>query len=216
MIRRSVVSGLIAFIAVSGASVACASDDPLASFLDETTSVVANFEQELTDSEGRLVESSRGRLLIERPGRLRWDYEEPDQTVLADGQRLWLFDREVDQVTISDQADTLGGSPAALLAGSSDALNAFERAATYSVDDIDWFELTPRNDDVDFATVRIGFDDATLRAMVLDDRLGQRTLIRFSAVTLNESIDDGEFSLEIPTYVDIVDNTTAAAAAASQ
>ncbi|MEM8984291.1 MAG: outer membrane lipoprotein chaperone LolA [Pseudomonadota bacterium] len=207
---RAAIARIATVIAMAIAtSVATASDDPLVAFLEVTTTISADFEQELTDPDGRLVESSRGRLVIERPGRLRWDYDEPDQTVLADGERLWLFDREVDQVTISDQNDTLGGSPAALLAGSSDALDAFERAAAYTVDDVDWFELTPRADDVDFAVVRIGFAGSTLQAMVLDDRLGQQTFIRFSDMTLNDPVDDARFALEIPPYVDVVDNTKA-------
>ncbi|MEL7539071.1 MAG: outer membrane lipoprotein chaperone LolA [Pseudomonadota bacterium] len=205
-------AGVVSLLCVGiGTAYAGDTEATLRMFLAETNVVTANFEQELRDANGQVVEVSYGSLLIARPNRLRWDYTEPDQVVMADGERLWLFDREVDQVTISDQADSIAGSPAALLAGDAAALDEFRVTRSFREAGLDWLELQPVREDGDFSRIRIAFDGDSLAAMELADQLEQRTQIRFADVATNVAIDDGRFTLDIPDYVDVVDNSTSAA-----
>lgn len=211
--RNVVLAGLVALVMMCPGQVALAGDDATArlrGFLADTEVVTAAFQQELSDADGRLVEVAAGHLLIARPNRLRWDYSEPEQVVMADGEKLWLFDREVDQLTVSWQAEMLRGSPAALLSGDPAAVDEFRVTKTFVADGIDWIELAPLAEDVDFSSVRIGFAGDELAAMVLVDQLGQVTDIRFSDVGLNGALAENAFELDVPDYVDVIDKTTAA------
>ena len=211
--RAGRTAAALAGLLLTGAVGAGEAVSALEQFLRDTRVVAAQFSQELTDPDGRLIEVAAGRLLIARPDRLRWDYTEPDQVVLADGEKLWLFDREVDQVTVTQQADSLSGSPAALLAGDASALAAFDVVTETVADGIAWVALAPLADDVDFASVNIGFKGGELAAMILTDQLGQRTDIRFAGLSVNGAIDANAFALDIPDYVDVIDKSAPDSAA---
>ena len=209
--RAALVAAALAWLAsMSYAGAPDAASERLRQFFADNDVISAAFIQQLSDADGRIVEIAEGRLLIARPNRLRWDYTEPDQVVLADGERLWLYDREVDQVTISDQVDSIGGSPAALLSGNTEALDAFDVLGSTTAGGLTWVELAPRADDVDFSRVRIGFAADTLAAMVLTDKLGQTTDIRFRDVVVDAPYGPDAFRLDLPDYVDVIDKSTSA------
>src|SRR5690606_22658350 len=90
-------------------------------FLAGTQSARAAFEQKVYDKSGRLVQEAAGSFVFQRPGRFRWVYDKPaDQLIVGDGERVWIYDRELNQVTVRGLSSALGSTPAALLAGSTD------------------------------------------------------------------------------------------------
>ena len=211
---RIVATIILAFVAAdaalgSGASDTTAPDSPLAAFVASTSTLAAGFEQRIYN-DGQLVEESNGTLVLSRPGRFRWEYQVPEQLIVADGARLWFYDIELDQVTVNDQDSDIAGSPAALLGGDPEALDGFRDAGRHSVDGIDWQVLEPRDEASDFERISIGFRDGGLVAMELSDSLDQLTRISFSDVTVNEPVDARAFEVAIPPGVDVIDRTAGA------
>lgn len=165
----------------------------------------AAFHQEMIDSTGAVREVAGGTLAVQKPGRFRWEYRQPSpQLLVSDGRTLWLYDEELEQVTVRKAGETLGATPAALLSGRDRATDAFLAADAEPRDGLEWVSLTPRHGDTDFREVRLGFAGKELRRMELDDRLGQTTRIEFSDVVLNPTLAPGLFDFEPPPGVDVV------------
>lgn len=194
-----------------GAAVA-GTDDPglqrLRNFLTGVTTLRADFRQRVIDSRQQLVEDSAGRVLMQRPGRFRWDYQQPHaRAIVADGQKLWLYEADLDQVIIRQLEDGIGDTPAALLTGRQDVLERFTISKSWQADGIQWVALAPKAADADFAAVRLAFDGPKLVNLELDDRLGQQTRLDFSRVELNPRLDDRSFRFDIPPGVDVIDDS---------
>src|SRR5712692_4270869 len=155
-------------------------------FLNGTQSARAQFEQKVYDRGGKLVQESRGNFVFQRPGRFRWVYYKPtDQVIVGDGQRVWIYDRQLNQVTVRKLTAALGSTPAALLAGSSGIEKAFELSDAGERDGLEWMDAKPREPEAGFERVRMGFDKEGLQAMELADNFGQTTVLRFSKLVRN-------------------------------
>lgn len=200
---------LAAVLAVS-APAALAQDSPagpaeLRSFLTEVITLEASFSQTLIEADSEHTRRSEGRFYLHRPGRFRWDYASPDpQLVVADGEQLWLFDPELEQVTVRALDEGLSGTPAMLLSGEGRLEDSFRIGAAYREEGLDWVELAPLEEAADFAAVRVGFESGKLAAMELMDALGQTTLIRFSALVVNPKLDPGLFQFTPPEGADVI------------
>ena len=174
-------------------------------YLAGLTSLSAHFSQVLVDPEGKTVQSAEGTLEIKRPGRFRWDYSPPhEQTVVADGKRLWLYDPALEQVTVKALDETLGSTPAMLLSGGGKVSDAYQSVRDYPADGLSWVELEPRAAGGDFPLVRLAFAGDELRRMELTDTLDQVTRIELSDVTRNPAIADERFVFTPPPGTDIV------------
>ena len=194
-----------------GAAVA-GTDDPglqrLRNFLTGVTTLRADFRQRVIDSRQQLVEDSAGRVLMQRPGRFRWDYQQPHaRAIVADGQKLWLYEADLDQVIIRQLEDGIGDTPAALLTGRQDVLERFTISKSWQADGIQWVALAPKAADADFAAVRLAFDGPKLVNLELDDRLGQQTRLDFSRVELNPRLDEQSFRFDVPHGADVIDDS---------
>jgi chaperone LolA len=177
-------------------------------YLDELTSLSADFSQTLLDPSGKVMQVSQGTLQLKRPGRFRWDYAPPhEQLVIADGKRLWLYDPELEQVTVKTLDATLGSTPAMLLSGTGKLRDAYDVAREYEQDGMSWVELTPRQTEGDFARVRLAFSGNDLQRMELTDTLDQTTRIELSNVERNPAIADDLFSFTPPPGTDIVSDS---------
>lgn len=177
----------------------------LRAFLAETVTLEAEFSQVLLEADSDRSERSAGRFYLHRPMRFRWDYREPaPQLVVADGEHLWLFDPDLEQATVRRMDDGLSSTPAMLLSGSGRLEDSFRVGAAYREDGVDWVELAPLVASADFDAVRVGFEGGKLAAMELRDALGQTTLIRFSALRLNPSLDPALFQFVPPPGVDVL------------
>jgi outer membrane lipoprotein carrier protein len=175
------------------------------SFVRTTQSARADFEQQVYGRDGRMTQASKGSFVFLRPGRFRWTYAKPlDQVIVGDGERVWIHDRDLNQVTVRKISKALGSTPAALLAGASDVEKAFELADAGGRDGLEWLEAKPRERDAGFERIRMGFSATGLEAMELTDNFGQTTRLRFANLQRNPKIDPAEFRFEPPKGADIL------------
>ena len=202
---------LAALILVGCAQVASSASDPAAGrqkvegFLQGLQSLQASFKQTLSDRAGQVIEQASGELAIRRPDRFRWDYREPNQQVIvADGTRIWLYDSDLEQVTVRKLDDTLSATPAMLLSGQGNLQDNFTVTQTSQEGATQWVRMEPKRDDTDFKWVRLGFEGATLRFMQLADKLGQTTTLEFSQLQRNPAIDPSRFTFTVPAGADVI------------
>lgn len=177
-------------------------------FLDAVQAYAADFTQVVYDARGTVIEESSGTVLMQRPGRFRWNYTQPFvRTIVADGERLWLYEADLEQVTVRRLQAGLGDTPAALLTGREDVLARFAVTRTFAADGLAWTVLAPREADTDFAELRLGFRAGLLAELRLADRLGQQTQIRFAAARANPPVPAGAFTFTVPAGADVIDDT---------
>jgi len=177
----------------------------LREFFAGIDTIRGEFRQVLFDARGRAVERSFGEFAILKPGRFRWHYTEPyEQLIVADGENIWLYDVDFEQVTVREQTDSLSQSPAMLLGGDADALDAFRYLGSYSRGGRDWLRLEPVAPESDFRAVDLSFTGGELELMELTDALGQVTRIEFTELVLNESLEDALFTFTPPPGVDVI------------
>lgn len=198
-------------LAAPGAAVradapAAAGHSPLLdAWLDEVTTLSADFAQTLIDPDGTVIEASAGTLEVSRPGRFRWVYREPyEQWLVADGLNVWSYDVDLEQVTVKAQSVALASTPALLLGGADDVLDEFRYEGTVSEGDMTWVRLAPLDADAGFRHVELGFLDETLSRMVFRDNLEQTTIVTLDNVTVNVPVDAAAFDFQVPPGVDVV------------
>ena len=177
----------------------------LEGFLENVTTISGRFEQQLIDADNNVIEESAGTLDIRRPGQFRWAYAEPyEQLLIADGVNMWSYDVDLEQVTVKEQEEALGSTPALLLGGSTDVLEDFNYVGSFSDRGTQWVLLRPKNTANGFYKVELGFTDGQLSRMLFGDNLEQTTLIALFEVDFNEPIDANVFAFAPPAGVDIV------------
>lgn len=164
------------------------------------------FEQRVYDANGNLGEQSSGRISLRAPRQFRWEYEQPfPQLIVADGDHVWIYDPDLEQVTVRNQSYEEQGSPLAALIDPGELQRQFDTADGGTQDGMDWLVLTPKKtEDAQFDAVRLGFDTAGLARMTLQDALGQRTEVEFGQWRRNPAFDAGHFSFVPPAGVDVV------------
>ena len=175
------------------------------SFLKATQAARADFEQKVYGRDGKVTQESKGSFVFQRPGLFRWVYAKPvDQVIVGDGERVWIHDRDLNQVTVRRMSKALGSTPAALLAGSSDVEKAFELSEAGTRDRLEWLEAKPRDPEAGFDRIRMGFSATGIEAMELVDNFGQTTRLRFLNLQRNPKTDPAEFRFEPPTGADVL------------
>ncbi len=175
-------------------------------YLGSVTTLSAQFKQVVQDRRGQVTDRATGTLSVSRPNRFRWDYREPyAQTIVADGRRLWLYDPDLEQVTVRPLEQGLGATPAMLLSGSGKVGDAFTSAPVEQRGDWTWYPLLPKQHGSDFERVSLAFDRRNeLAAMELVDKLGQTTTIEFSGLRRGVKLDDRTFSFVPPKGADVI------------
>jgi outer membrane lipoprotein carrier protein len=149
--------------------------------------------------------TSSGTFVFSRPGKFIWTYEKPYEQVLqADGENLYVYDKDLNQVTIRKLGGALGASPAAILFGSNDLDQNFTLRDAGVKGGIDWLELTPKSRDTQFESVGIGFRDGNLQAMELHDVFGNVTLLTFSNIQKNPPLKPDAFKFAVPKGADVI------------
>lgn len=198
-----------ACFAAASISPALAADSvaTLRHFLANSQTLEGDFSQTIFSARGRTPEVSSGSVMISRPGKFRWQVNKPyQQTLVGDGEKVWLYDPELAQVTVRRVADALGGTPAALLAGdaSREAESAFEFRDGGKRDGLSWVDAVPTASDSSFAKVRFGFSGQALKTMELQDQFGQTTVITFARLKTNAPIPASQFRFKVPDGVDVI------------
>jgi outer membrane lipoprotein carrier protein len=179
--------------------------DQLHRFLQETRTLKAEFAQAVIAKNGRKPQQSSGILAISRPGKLRWEIQKPyPQLVVGDGEKIWIHDPELQQVTVRKAGQAIGGSPAALLSGSNELEKNFTLKEAGEAEGLAWVEAMPKATDSGFEKVRLGFAGNDLKVMELQDSFGQTTLIHFSKIERNPALPAATFKFVPPAGVDVV------------
>lgn len=177
----------------------------LDAFVEGTKSLKAQFTQTVTDAKGRKTQEASGSLFLSRPGKFRWVYSKPyAQLIVGDGKKLWIYDEDLDQVTVRKLDQAIGESPAALLAGSNDLDKLFNLKDAGSRDGLEWLEATPKGKEGSFERVRMGFRGNDLAAMELEDNFGQTTVLRFSNLERNPALGSSLFRFTPPKGTDVI------------
>jgi outer membrane lipoprotein carrier protein len=181
-----------------------ASIERFQSYLRTTQAAKADFQQKVYDKNGKVVQESRGSFSFLRPGRFRWAYVKPPQLIVGDGERVWIHDADLNQVTVRRVSRVLGATPAALLAGASDLDKSFELVEAGTKDGLEWLEAKPREKESGFERVRLGLSVSGVEAMELLDHFGQTTVLRFTNMVRNPQFDAGTFRFTPPKGVDVL------------
>lgn len=185
----------------------------LEAFLREVKSAQAGFTQVVTSPkrEGEATarsKTSSGRFEFQRPGRFRFEYTKPfEQTIVADGQTLWLYDVDLNQVTARKQQDALGSTPAALIASGTDLKglsDAFDLKAGAAKDGMEWVDAQPKAKDGQLQSVRVGFRQGQLAVLEIVDGLGQRSVLSFAQWQGNVAIRPERFRFQPPAGADVI------------
>jgi outer membrane lipoprotein carrier protein len=189
----------------SGTAMAGEALERLQRFTDDLRSLQAGFVQTRYDEDDRPIRESQGVAWLQRPGLFRWAYREPyEQTIVADGERLWIHDADLEQVTVRKMERALATAPIMLLSGREPLSEQFEMRDLGEREGLLWVELRPKVQDTDFRRIFLGLNDETLKVMELRDRFDQATQIRFHHVEMNTDIDPSRFEFTPPEGADVI------------
>ena len=177
----------------------------LTQLLEKSQTLTARFSQLTLDGSGTQLQETAGELALKRPGLFRWHTDEPmEQLLVSDGKQVWLYDPDLEQVTIQSLDQRLTHTPALLLSGDvSQIRENFEITFKEGGSVVD-FILKPKSKDTLFDSLRLSFRNGVLNDMQLIDSIGQRTNILFMNVKMNEPLDNKQFSFEIPEGADVI------------
>jgi outer membrane lipoprotein carrier protein len=167
----------------------------------------ADFVQVQRDTDGSLLAESSGRFALSRPGRFRWDYQLPYvQTLVSDGETVWVHDPDLRQVTRRAANIALDGTPAALLASETRLGERFDVIALPQAEDgARGWRMTPREADAEFTRIDLWMQDDVPQRLLFSDPLGGETEVRFSAVRVNPRFDRERFRFRVPRGHDVVE-----------
>ena len=195
------------FLSLILTSVSVLAADPaqrLQSALRHMDSVSAEFTQTLRDEDKNIVQQSRGKVDLQRPGKFAWIYQEPyEQHIVADGNELWVFDVDLDQVTVKPIDAGLANAPIMLLTKQADVTEQFNISEVGQRKYLYWVELEPRGEDLEYTHIYLGIDDDSVRAMELRDQFGRSTQIVFENLRTGVIHDPAKFDFEPPPGVDV-------------
>jgi chaperone LolA len=175
-------------------------------FLAKLTTLQSEFVQSLVDANGKVLDESEGVMHISRPGKFRLEYTSGsnNQLYVADGKKVWIYDRDLAQVTVKKQDDALGSTPALLLSSTAPIEKNFRVKELGFHEKLQWLELKPLKSEGNFEYVRLAMEGNTLRAMEMIDGFGQSTRLYFKTVQRNAKIADSLFKFTPPKGVDVV------------
>lgn len=181
----------------------------LDTYLSGLKTLRTTFTQTVEDARGRKTQGSSGTLVVSRPGKFRWEIRperpgESGQLLVADGQNLWFFDSDLQQVTVKPMDAALSATPAMLLSGGADVRAAFDVKATGEKSGLDWVAVSPRAADADFREAQLGFAGGELRRMVLKDKLGQTATLVFESAQRNAPVKADEVTFTPPPGADVI------------
>ncbi len=184
--------------------------EKLKTFIASTHSAQADFTQEVLDQNGKRIQSASGTMQFQRPGKFRWTYRKPyQQLIVGDGKKFWLYDADLNQVTVKKLDAALGSSPAALLSGSNEIERGFNLSEAGSRDGLEWLQASPKGQgkgqDSSFEKILMAFNaQSELVAMELNDMFGHKTVLRFSAMQRNPGIPPQQFRFTPPRDADVL------------
>jgi outer membrane lipoprotein carrier protein len=202
---RMLLLAALSITSVSALAAEDASAQRLTALLNQAKTISARVSQLTLDGSGTQLQETAGQLVLKRPGLFRWHTDAPmEQLLVSNGEKVWLYDPDLEQVTIQTLDKRLTHTPALLLSGDvSQIQENFEISHKEGGNVVD-FILKPKSKDTLFDSLRLSFRSGVLNDMQLIDTIGQRTNILFLSVKMNEAVDDKLFSFEIPEGADVI------------
>jgi len=177
----------------------------LQAFFTDVQSLRGDFTQTTFDEHNHITQRAQGTFALQRPGRFHWDYKSPyQQLIVANNKKVWLYDSELEQVTVKKLDEAVGNTPAQLLSSGESLEKSFSITEIGAVDRLEWVELTPRDKNTSFERIRLGFDRRDLRTMELMDNFGHTTRLEFSHLQRNPQLAASLFEFTPPPGVDVV------------
>ena len=179
--------------------------DKLHRFLETTKTLRADFAQIVVAKNGKKPQQSAGVMMISRPGKFRWQINKPyAQLLVGDGQKVWIYDEDLRQVSVKKFDAALGSTPAALLVGGNSLDKNFTLREAGEHDGFEWLEAIPKGTDSGFEKVQLGFAGNDLKAMELSDNFGQTTSLLFARIERNPQLAPALFQVPPPAGVDVI------------
>ena len=202
MLRKLCVAALC--FAALGAH--AAATDKLRTFIAATHSAQANFIQEVQDKNGKRIQSASGTMQFERPGKFRWEYRKPyEQLIVGDGKKFWMYDIDLNQVTVKRLDAALGSSPAALLSGNNEIESGFALVDVEDRDGLEWLQAKPKSSETTFEKILMAFNTRSeLVVMELHDAFGHHTVLHFSEFKNNPTFGAQQFRFVPPKGADVL------------
>jgi outer membrane lipoprotein carrier protein len=206
-LRRSCLSAVVAMVLVPGWATG-QTGDPVAdlkAFQTQVRSAQGRFTQTVTAADGGRKKTSFGEFAFQRPNRFRFTYVQPfAQTIVGDGQKVWLHDPDLAQVSVKSMGKAVGETPAALLAGVS-LEQDFDLQALPVADGLNWVKATPKKAEAAIREMRVGLKGGDLLALEVLDGFGQRSVLKFSDLKRNPTLAAETFQFRVPAGTDVVE-----------
>ena len=197
--------GAVALLLACAVPARADSVDTLREFERDVKTGLANFTQTVTSPDGAKKKTSSGSFEFARPNRFRFAYAKPfEQTIVGDGEKVWIYDADLNQVSSRKLGQALGATPAALLAGGS-LERDFDLANLPPKDGLEWAEAKPKAKDGAFQAVRVGFKGGELAALEIIDSFGQKSLLRFNGFAANTPVSADTFRFKVPPGADLIE-----------
>lgn len=201
--KISAIVIVLLFVTVSYAN---EHSDYLSLFLNRVQTMESDFRQTLFDAQGTELESVTGAFFLSRPDKFRWDYRKPyQQTIVTDGQSLWFYDKDLEQVSIRDMSAIIKDMPITILSDYEDVQRYFVIRNIGQTHELAWIELISKDEKSQYQSIRLGFEKERLAVMVMIDSFDQLTRIDFTKEVINKKLDNSIFSFHPPQGVDIID-----------
>ncbi|HEY1152123.1 MAG TPA: outer membrane lipoprotein chaperone LolA [Pseudoduganella sp.] len=204
-----IVAALAAGLFIAGSAGAAALDQ-FKTFVASTKSARGDFTQKLiknVDGKEKVSQPASGTFLFARPGKFIWTYQKPYEQVLqADGDQLYVYDKDLNQVTVKKLGDALGSSPAAILFGSNDLEKNFTLSDAGARDGLEWLKAVPKTRDTSFEQILIGLKNGAPEAMELKDNFGQTSVLAFKKFEKNPALNATSFKFVMPKGADVINN----------
>ncbi|MGO4380918.1 outer membrane lipoprotein chaperone LolA [Pseudoduganella sp. RAF53_2] len=207
--KLKIVAALAAGLLVAGSAGASALDQ-FKSFVASTKAARGDFTQKLVknvDGKEKVSQPASGTFVFERPGKFIWTYQKPyEQLLQADGEQLYIFDKDLNQVTVKKLGNALGSSPAAILFGSNDLEKNFTLSDAGARDGLEWLKAVPKTKDTSFEQILIGLKNGAPEAMELKDNFGQTSVLAFKKFEKNPALNATSFKFVMPKGADVINN----------
>lgn len=206
MLRNISIAISALLLAGVASTVNAGASDKLRNFIVSSHSGQANFTQVVQDKKGKKIQSASGTMQFVRPGKFRWVYQKPyEQIIVGDGAKFWLYDVDLNQVTVKKLDAALGSSPAALLSGNNEIEQAFVLQDSGTRDGLDWLEAKAKTPDTGFEKISMAFNEqGELVVMELRDAFGLNTVLRFSKMQINPKLSPQLFKFVPPKGADVL------------
>jgi outer membrane lipoprotein carrier protein len=202
---RTLFASALLFALIPAQADQVASTQRLTGLLQKAETLTGRFSQLSLDGTGTQLQETSGEMTLKRPGQFRWHTDEPmEQLLVSDGKKVWLYDPDLEQVTIQTLDQRLTHTPALLLSGDVSTISENFEVSHKEAGEVVDFTLKPKAKDTLFDNLRLSFRGGVINDMQLIDSVGQRTNILFHGVKMNEPLKAGLFTFEIPPGTDVI------------